>query len=71
MSTTTRLPKLTDNQCDGVACVVCGDDHRPMLVVPDVETRSSTHLFHCDRPECATTPAEVRARIPHAHRVAA
>lgn len=70
-TTADYLPKLTTAQCDGVACVVCEADHRRMVPVPEVETRLSTMLFRCDRPECATTPSEVRARIPQAHRVAA
>lgn len=68
---TTKTRPLNTAQCDGCACVACGDSHRPMIPVPAVETRLSTQLFHCDRPECATTPAEVRARIPAAERVAA
>jgi hypothetical protein len=63
-------PLLTEAQCDGLACVVCEADHRSMIPVPEVETRLSTHVFACARPECATTPAEVRARIPRAQRVA-
>lgn len=35
-----------------------------MVVVPDVETRSSTHLFRCNRVECVADPAAVRRRIP-------
>jgi hypothetical protein len=62
---------LTEVQCDGRACVVCESDHRPMVPVPGVETTLSTHLFHCDRTECAAlgSRAEVRARIPRAYRL--
>lgn len=51
---------LTRAQLDGLACVVCGADHRPQVPVPGVETRLSTHLFRCDREECRVAPAEVR-----------
>lgn len=59
---------LTPAQLDGCACVACGDSHRPMIPL-GIETRSSTELFRCNRPECATTAAEVQARIPAAQRV--
>lgn len=63
------MKALSPTQLDGCACVVCGASSRPMIVVPGVETRSSTHLFACDRPECAADPAEIRRRIPAAERV--
>lgn len=59
---------LTPAQLDGCACVVCAASHRPMLPL-GIETRSSSELFACDRPECAADPAQIRARIPAAQRV--
>ena len=59
---------LTPSQLDGCACVICATSHRPMLPL-GLETRSSSELFHCDRPECAATPAQILPRIPVAQRV--
>lgn len=70
MPATDHQPRLTEAQCDGLACVVCEADHRSMVPIPEVETQLSCQLFRCARPECETTPAEVRSRIPRALRVA-
>jgi hypothetical protein len=66
MNTTTE--PLTPAQLDGCACVICGESSRPMLPL-GIETRSSSDLFACDRPECAADVAHVRGRIPVAQRV--
>ena len=60
---------LNQDQLDGCACVTCGDIHRAMIPL-GIETRSSTELFRCDRPECAVEVDTVRNRIPVAARVA-
>ncbi len=65
------MKALSPTQLDGCACVACGASNRPMVVVPDVETRSSTHLFRCDRVECAVDPTAVHRRIPASERAPA
>lgn len=54
-------------QLEGCACVVCARSHRPMLPL-DIETRRSTHLFHCDHPECVADREAILRRIPVAER---
>lgn len=49
------LAELTPAQADGVACCVCGDEHKPMYPVP-VETL--VQLFICG--DCAVPEAMAR-----------
>lgn len=59
---------LNQAQLAGCACVACSDSYRPMIPL-GIETRSSTELFRCNRPECAVDPDVIRNRIPVAARV--
>ncbi len=58
----TELKRLTPEQLDGRACVVCGENFRPMVPL-GLETSMSTEVFHCDREECAISPDTVQLWI--------
>lgn len=47
--------RLNREQLDGLACVVCGENCRPMIPL-GVETSTSSDVFRCDREECAVSP---------------
>jgi hypothetical protein len=43
---------LTPEQLDGLACVCCNDNARPMVPIDGVESQQSTQLFRCECCEC-------------------
>ena len=54
--------RLTAEQLNGCACVVCGSNQRAMIPL-GLETSTSTEVFRCDREECAVDPGEVQKWI--------
>ncbi len=54
--------QLSRGQLDGCACVVCGDNFRPMLPL-GLETKISSDVFRCDRPECVVETSQVKRWI--------
>lgn len=57
-----HVRRLTHDQLDGCACVVCGDSFRPMLPL-GLGTKISSEVFRCDRAECEVSPEEVQRWI--------
>lgn len=62
LGTDQKVRRLTRDQLDGCACVVCGDNFRPMLPL-GLQTKISSEVFRCERADCEVSPGDVQLCI--------